>query len=167
MRRVPRPSSSPSSSRPVGEAIRYCALSVAWSAVVGGASVGFGVVSGSLSLVGFGLDSLIDGSASAVLVRRFTVERHEPDRAAVMERSAVRFVGRALVLVAVYVAARSAQALADRSRPQHQLFGVALAAASVLVLPFLARSKLRLARELGSRALRVDAVLSAAWAVLA
>jgi divalent metal cation (Fe/Co/Zn/Cd) transporter len=142
-------------------------VSVAWSLVVGTVAVGSGVAESSLALVALGLESLIDGSASVMLVWRFGVERRDPDRARRMEHVASRVIAITLLVVAAYVAAQAVRALVTGSEPDGEVAGVVIAAASIVVLPFLAVAKFRLARRLESAALRGDGVLTAAGAVLA
>ena len=84
-----------------------------------------------------------------------------------VERRAARAVGAVLVVIGVYVSVSAVAALAGHSVPLRSTVGVVLTAASILVLPVLARAKLRLARLLGSSALRGDGVLSLAGAALA
>ena len=145
----------------------WCALSVAWAGVAGATALIAGVVVGSVALVGFGADSLVDGSASAVLVWRFSTERTGASSADVLERFAARIVGAILVVIGVSLTVAAVVALANHSHPQHTAVGAALTAASVVVLPILARAKLRLGRQLGSAALHGDGVLSLAGAALA
>ncbi len=151
----------------VRSAIRFSALSVAWSVIAGGASVAFGVATGSLALMGFGLDSVIDGSASAVLIWRFADEQRQANRAARVEHVAGRVVGTTMLCAAAYIAVQAVRSLLGHSLRHHSIIATTVAAASVVVLPFLAYFKLSLARQLQSGALRGDGVLSAAGAVLA
>jgi divalent metal cation (Fe/Co/Zn/Cd) transporter len=151
----------------VALAMRVSGVSVAWSLVVGTVAVGSGVAESSLALVALGLESLIDGSASVMLVWRFGVERRDPDRARRMEHVASRVIAITLLVVAAYVAAQAVRALVTGSEPDGEVAGVVIAAASIVVLPFLAVAKFRLARRLESAALRGDGVLTAAGAVLA
>jgi divalent metal cation (Fe/Co/Zn/Cd) transporter len=153
--------------RHVSEAIRWCALSVAWAVIVGVTAVVDGFAAGAIALVGFGADSITDGSASAVLVWRFRQERSSSHDLDVVERRAARMVGAVLVVIGVYVSVSAVAALAGHSVPERSTVGVVLTAASILVLPVLARAKLRLARLLRSSALRGDGVLSLAGAALA
>src|SRR5437016_5684179 len=127
-------------------AVWWCALSVAWAGVVGATALIAGLVVGSVALVGFGADSIVDGSASAVLVWRFSAERTGASSADIVERRAARVVGGILVVIGVYLAVAAVVALANHSHPEHTAVGVALTGASVLVLPVLARAKLRLAQ---------------------
>ncbi len=75
--------------------------------------------------------------------------------------------GAILVLIGLYLATAAIFALANHPHPDSTVLGAALTAASVLLLPVLARAKLRLAKQLGSSALHGDGVLSLAGAVLA
>ncbi len=117
-----------------------CGASMVWAGAVGAAALVTGAISRSLALVAFGLDSFVDGSASAMLV---------------------------WLLAATYVTVQAIRNLTTGSGPTSSTLGLALAAASVLVLPVLAWMKLRLAGPLGSKALRGDGILSAAGAALA
>jgi divalent metal cation (Fe/Co/Zn/Cd) transporter len=148
-------------------AMRWSALSLAWAGLVGAAAVAAGLAAASVALVGFGANSLLDGSASAVLVHRFRHEHLGRGEADAVERLAGYVVGAAMVGVAIYLGASSISALATHSEPSRSGLGIGLASASVLVFPVLARAKLRLATPLGSTALRGDGVLSLAGAVLA
>ena len=153
--------------RHLSQAVRWCALSVAWATVVGVTALVAGFAAGAIALVGFGADSITDGSASAVLVWRFRHERSVSRDLDLVERRAARAVGAVLVVIGVYVSVSAVAALAGHSVPLRSTVGVVLTAASILVLPVLARAKLRLARLLGSSALRGDGVLSLAGAALA
>jgi divalent metal cation (Fe/Co/Zn/Cd) transporter len=169
-----RPAQCPA--RPGGDAARLrlarsavvaCACSVAWAALAGVASVAAGTLTESVALLAFGLDSVIDGSASAVLVWRFRLELRQARHPAGAERAAARAVAAAMLAAAVYVAAQAARALTTRAHPGQSAAGIVLLAASVAVLPVLGSLKLRLAASLASRALRGDGVLSVAGAALA
>jgi divalent metal cation (Fe/Co/Zn/Cd) transporter len=138
-----------------------CALTVAWNMIVGGGAVATAVATGSLALIGFGLNAVVDSSASAVLVWRFRAEESgHVERAERAERLALRLAGIAFVVIALYLAVQAARSLATSSRPQASAFGLVEAAASALLLPFLARGKYTLARRLNSRALRADSLLT-------
>lgn len=148
-------------------ATRWSLLSLAWGALAGTSSLVAGLAVSSIALVGFGANSMLDGIASAVLVWRFRHEALGAADADAVERRAALIVGVVMVGVALYLGARAVSALADHSSAGRSAVGVALLAASLLVLPVLARAKLRLADPLKSPALRGDGVLSLAGAVLA
>lgn len=163
----------------MGRALAACAFSVAWAALAGSVSVVAGLAGGALALVAFGLDSVIDGSASAVLVWRLRTELRgsaggadggdDGNGAAAdgAERLATRAVGAAMLAAAGYVLVQAIRTLASGTAARTEPVALVLLAASVLVLPGLGVLKLRLARVLGSTALRGDGVLSAAGAALA
>ena len=151
----------------VRRALWLSALSIAWSGIAGSIAVYAALLGGSLSLLGFGADAVIDSLASMALVWRFRVEKREPERAARVERIAERAVGLALVFLALYIAVASIRALLGRAHPEGSAASIALLLASLVVLPPLAIAKLRVARSLGSRALRADSLLTAVAALLA
>ncbi len=148
-------------------ATRWSALSLAWASLVGATSLVAGLAASSVALVGFGANSMLDGSASAVLVWRFRHERLGTAHVGVVERRAALVVGGAMIAIALYLSASAISALAGHSEPETSTIGIVLTAASVFVFPVLARAKLRLAGPVGSAALRGDGVLSLAGAVLA
>jgi divalent metal cation (Fe/Co/Zn/Cd) transporter len=148
-------------------AVRWSGASLAYSVLVGGVSLVVGTSSGSTALVGFGLNSVIDGVASAVLFRRFSHDLAGKQESHELERRAVLFVGAVLILAAIYIAARGAVTLAEGEGPEASFLGVAIPAVSLFVLPVFSHAKLRLAGELDSRALKADGVLSGAGAGLA
>ena len=148
-------------------ATRWSALSLAWASLVGTTALVAGFAASSVALVGFGANSVLDGSASAVLVWRFRHEHLGTADADAVERRAALAVGAAMAAVGVYLAVTAISALAGHSEPDRTSIGYVLTGASVCVFPVLARAKLRLAAGLRSPALRGDGVLSLAGAVLA
>lgn len=148
-------------------AIVWSRLSVAWALVAGVTSIVAGVVAGSIALVGFGASSVVDGSASIVLIWRFHTERSAPHRVEHVEHLAARAIGVALLTVSTYLVVGTLVSLHAGRGPERTPAGLALAASSMVVLPVLATRKIAIARGLRSRALRSDGVLSAAGALLA
>jgi divalent metal cation (Fe/Co/Zn/Cd) transporter len=148
-------------------AVRLSVLSIAWSGAVGSVAVYAALVSGSLSLLGFGADAVIDSVASIVLVWRFLDETRQPHRAMRVERAAERVVGLALIALALYLVASAVRALASQAHSEASPAGLALLLASVVVLPPLAVAKNRVARRLQSGALRADSILTGVAALLA
>jgi divalent metal cation (Fe/Co/Zn/Cd) transporter len=142
-------------------------VSIGWSGIVGSIAVYAALASGSLSLLGFGVDAVIDAIASLTLVWRFLAESSQPERAARVEQRAERVIGWVLMALAAYLAAASLRSLALESHPQVSETGLVLIIASVIALPGLALAKNRVARRLGSGSLRADSVLTAVAAVLA
>jgi divalent metal cation (Fe/Co/Zn/Cd) transporter len=148
-------------------ALWLSALSIAWNGIAGSIAVFVALGSGSLSLLGFGADAVIDSAASVALIWRFLVESRQADRAARVEQMAERVVGIALMALALYLVAGSLRALATQAHPDASVVGVALLVASAVALPPLALAKYRVAARLGSRALRADSVLTAVAGLLA
>ena len=124
-------------------------LSLAWMTVEGAVAIGAGVVAGSIALVGFGLDSAIEGFASVVIVWRFSGQRVFSHAA---EQRAQKLVALQFFLLAPYVGYESVTALAGGHRADASWVGIGLAAGSVIFMPMLAIAKQRLADQLGSAA---------------
>jgi divalent metal cation (Fe/Co/Zn/Cd) transporter len=152
---------------PVRSAIRLSYITIAWNASAGVATLVSALTSHSLSLAGFALNMLLDTSASAVLVWRFKKEERDPVGAHRVEQHAQVAIAVAMFGVALFLAVESVRALAGGSHAKTSAIGLALAVASLFFLPWLARSKLTIAHQLHSRALRGDGILSAASAALA
>lgn len=118
-----------------------------------------GAAADSIALLGFGLDSVIETAAAAVLLWRLWVEARGADAETVerTEQRVHRFVGWTFFALAVYVTVQSGSALWMANAPEASLVGIVLAAASLLVMPLVSWGKLRAARELASAALRAEA----------
>jgi divalent metal cation (Fe/Co/Zn/Cd) transporter len=147
-------------------ALWLSALSVAWSGIVGSIAALVAITSGALSLLGFGVDAVIDAAASVTLIWRFLIEARRPGRANAVERAAERVIGLALIALAIYLLAGSAVALASQRHPEASIWGSGLLIASIIVLPWLAAAKYKVAARLESRALRLDSILTAVAALL-
>ena len=128
-------------------------FTITWNSLEGVIAVGLGLLAGSIALVGFGIDSVIETSSGVILLWRLQGPR-DADEAA--ERRALRLVGASLLALGVYVAGDAALSIARRDAPDASLAGIALAAISLVVMPLLARAKYRLADQLDSEALRAD-----------
>ena len=130
-------------------------FTVAWNLLEGAVALVFGAVAGSIALIGFGLDSLIEVSSGGILLWRLHAD-HDEGRRETLERSALKLVGLSLLLLAAYVAGDSVVSLVRREAPERSLPGIALAIASLIAMPLLARAKRRVASALGSSALQAD-----------
>jgi divalent metal cation (Fe/Co/Zn/Cd) transporter len=115
-----------------------------------------GLVAGSTALIGFGLDSVVESASAAILLWRVQAEVSGRRSTEEAERRAVKLVGLAFVALAVYVAASSVFDLVREHRPEESPVGIALACVSIVVMPWLARAKRRVAIELDSRSLEAD-----------
>jgi len=131
-------------------------ITLAYNSLEGIIAVAVGALAGSIALVGFGVDSLIEVTASAAALWRLKADVDVADRERV-ELLTLRIVGVLFIALAVYVTWDAASALLKREAPQESKVGIALAVASLIVMPLLARAKRRVAGALGSRALRSEA----------
>jgi divalent metal cation (Fe/Co/Zn/Cd) transporter len=136
-------------------AIRLEYFTISWNLLEALIALGAGFVAGSIALVGFGLDSIIETISGAALLwrlrQRGEFESHADSRA-------LRIVGLTFFALAAYVGYESVRNLWFRQRPEESLVGIILAAVSLVVMPLLGRAKRGVARELGSRALAADAM---------
>lgn len=160
--------------RDVRSAIRLEYLTVAWMAIEFGSSVALGVLSGSILLLAFGIDSLIELASGLVLLRRFLWEfggEAKPERVQRAERLAARWTGYLLFALAAYVVASSAYGLIARHKADAGIstWGLIVAVIAILGMPLLARYKRRLAghQRLNSPSLRADAAEAISCAYLA
>jgi len=124
-------------------------LSLGWMTVEGAVAISAGIAASSIALVGFGLDSVVEGVASVVIIWRFTGSRVFSQTA---ERSAQRLVAVQFFLLAPYVAFESVKTLATSGHADTSWIGIALAVGSVVLMPLLGIAKQRLADQLGSAA---------------
>jgi divalent metal cation (Fe/Co/Zn/Cd) transporter len=124
-------------------------LSLAYMTLEGAVAILAGVLAGSVALIGFGLDSAIEGFASGVIVWRFTGARVFSPAA---ETRAQKLVAIQFFLLAPYVAYESVQALAGGERPDASWLGIGLSATSLVVMPYLGIAKQRIADRIGSAA---------------
>ena len=153
--------------RDLRRAVWLSALSIVWSGAAGALAVYAALASGSLSLLGFGVDAVIDSVASVVLIWRFRVETREHLRADRVEQIAERVVGAALIALALYLVLGSLRSLVEQSHPDASVATVALLLASAIVLPALAVAKYRVAARLGKPGPQGDSILTAVAALLA
>jgi len=124
-------------------------LSLVWMGLEGGIAIAAGVLAGSVALIGFGIDSAIEGIASVVIIWRFTGAR-VLSRAA--EQRAQKLVAIEFFLLAPYVAFEALQALLNAEHPSVSTLGMVLTASSVIGMPMLGIAKQRVARTFGSQA---------------
>lgn len=129
-------------------------LTVGWNSLEGIIAVGAGLIAGSIALVGFGLDSAIEVTSGLALLWRLHMDA--PERRERAERVALKVVGFSFLALAAYVAFDAVKALVTREPPEASYVGIAVAALSLIVMPFLARAKRRVAAKINSRALEAD-----------
>ena len=136
-----------------GRRLEY--FTVAYNSLEGVCSIVAGLIAGSVSLVGVGMDSIIEVASGAALIWRlqqdFDVRRREQ-----VERTALRIVGLCFIALAAYVLYESISAGVRRASPERSVVGVVVAGPSGVVMPLLARAKRRVALQLGSHAMQTD-----------
>lgn len=148
-------------------------VSIIWMVIEAVVAIGAGIIAHSLSLVAFGVDSIIELIAGAVLLWRLTIEAQGVSLARVKkaEKTSSWVVGIALLLLAVYIVVASIDKLFTHQGAETSYLGISLAIASGIIMPYLSRAKKRIGSEIGSKALRADGSCSIvcaymAWTVL-
>ena len=149
----------------VSRGIRLNYLTIAYNSVEAVASLIAGLVAGSVALVGFGFDSVIEVTASAAAQWRLRADRNAEHRERIEQRTR-RVVGWCFVALAAYVAYDSAKSLWRREAPERSAAGIVILAMSVIVMPLLARAKRRVAHALDSKALEGEAAQTSLCAYL-
>ena len=119
-------------------------------------SVGVGLSAGSVALIGFGVDSFIEVTASFAAIWRLRADADERRRE-FAERRALRIIGVCFLALAAYVAIDATRSLIGRAVPDESFLGIGIAAVSLVVMPVLARAKRQVAKALTSRAIRAEA----------
>ena len=140
-------------------ALRLEYLTVGWNLVEGVVAIAAALASGSVALLGFGIDSFVESASGSVLIWRLLAEGRATDaeRIEQVEHRAQKLVALSLLLLAAYIAWDSVASLVANERPQPSAVGMALAVASLVVMWWLARQKRRVGVALGSRAMTADA----------
>jgi divalent metal cation (Fe/Co/Zn/Cd) transporter len=146
-----------------GLALNY--LTIGYNVLEAVVAIGAGIVSGSVALLGFGLDSVIEVTASGAAQWRLRADIDASRRERV-EHLTLRIIGWSFLALAVYVALDSANALLRREAPERSVVGLVLLALSAIVMPILARAKRTVARAMTSRALEADAMQTSLCAYL-
>jgi len=130
-------------------------FTIAYNSLEGLIAVVAGLMAGSIALVGFGFDSLIEVTSGTALVWRLHSDADESGRERV-EAITLRIVGACFLLLAAYVSYDSIKSLIWREEPDKRIPGIVLAIASLIVMPLLVRAKRRVARSIKSAALMAD-----------
>ncbi len=115
-----------------------------------------GIAAGSVALIGFALDSIVESSSAGVLIWRLRNEGSAKWDVESIERRAVRLVAAAFWALALYVGAKAAIDLVGKNEPEESAVGIGLAVVSLVVMPILAARKRLAARALDSRAMHAD-----------
>ncbi|KXJ98035.1 MAG: cation efflux protein [Acidobacteria bacterium OLB17] len=134
---------------PVRRGRRLEYLTIIWNSLEGVIAVGAGILAGSIALVGFGVDSVIEVSSGAIILWRLVSGEHR-------EQIALKLVGVSFWALAVYVGFDAVKSLWFFEPPEASYIGIGIAALSLIVMPWLAREKRKVANKLNSRAMRAD-----------
>ena len=147
---------SPTRDALVRRSVRLNLATLAYNSLEGVIAILAGLAAGSIALVGFGLDSMIELAASLTALWRLgaDVDLERRERA---ERVALRVIGVLFLALAAYVGIDAVQTLLRRDAPSESVVGIVLAALSLVVMPLLARAKRRVAMQIGSGALAAEA----------
>ncbi|HXE43818.1 MAG TPA: cation transporter [Conexibacter sp.] len=124
-------------------------IGVGWHMIEAGVALVAGIAAGSIALVGFGADSLIEAAAGFVVLWRFAATRTSSARA---ERDAQRAIAASFYVLAIYVAVEALRSLIGTHEPDVSWIGIGLAAVALATMPWLARAKARVGARLGSAA---------------
>jgi len=144
------PTGNPQRERLVGRARRLAWLGLGWHALEALVALAAGAAAGSVALIGFGADSLVEGGAGIVVLWRFADRRHASARA---ERRAQQLIAASFVAIALYIAVDAVRTLAAAEHPATSWVGIALAVVTLITMPLLARAKARVAERLDSSSL--------------
>jgi divalent metal cation (Fe/Co/Zn/Cd) transporter len=134
-----------------GRSLEY--FTIAWNSLEGLVAIVAGAIAGSISLVGFGIDSLVEVTSGAALLWRMSSPTEDENR----ERLSLRIVGACFLVLAMYIAYEAIKSLVHTSAPERSAVGIVLACVSLVVMPLLSRAKHKIATGLNSAAMRADA----------
>jgi divalent metal cation (Fe/Co/Zn/Cd) transporter len=137
-----------------GKRLEY--FTIGWNSLEGLIAVAAGVFAGSISLVGFGMDSFIEVTSGATLLWRMSVDA-DVERRERNEKVSLRIVGVCFLALAAYITYEAVLDLARKTAPEYSIPGIALACVSLVVMPILSRAKRKVGHALSSAAMNADA----------
>jgi divalent metal cation (Fe/Co/Zn/Cd) transporter len=155
-----RPQKPAERERLVRRAKQLAWLGVGWHGVEAAIAVGAGLVAGSIALVGFGADSLIESFAGFILLWRFAASRATSEDA---ERRAQKLIAVSFCVIAAYVGFEAVRSLLTGDRPEASWVGIGLAAITLVTMPPLAIAKGRIGEKLGSSATKSEGQQNMLW----
>jgi divalent metal cation (Fe/Co/Zn/Cd) transporter len=150
---VRKPPSTAERERLVRRARLLAWLGVGWHGIEATIAVGAGLVAGSIALIGFGADSLIESVAGIILLWRFATSRVHSEDA---ERRAQKLIGLSFYVLAAYVGFEAVRSLLTGERPDASWVGIGLAAVTLATMPPLAIAKAKVGEKLGSSATKSE-----------
>lgn len=143
-------------------------VTILWMTIEATVAISVGFTTRSVSLQGFGLDSIVELIAGGILLWRLLIEQRggSLERIEKAERRASWVTAISLFALAVYIVGDSAFSFITRTKPESSWWGVGLAVAAAIVMPLLWQGKLRVAKRIGSAALKADAACSVTCAYM-
>jgi divalent metal cation (Fe/Co/Zn/Cd) transporter len=153
----------------IGMGVRIEVVTILWMVIEMAVSIGAGIAARSVLLTAFGVDSLIELVSGSILLWRLSVEQRGGDLVNVKssERRSAWVVAASLALLCAYVLISSVYMLLTHSQPESSVIGIGISAAALLIMPWLAVSKRRIAKRIDSAALAGDAANSLTCAYMA
>ncbi|MEO7197557.1 MAG: cation transporter, partial [Solirubrobacterales bacterium] len=152
---IPSPVTTPGDDRPrlIRRAKLLAWIGLGWHGIEAAVAIGAGILAGSIALVGFGADSLIEAVAGLVLLWRFAASRAASDDA---ERRAQKLIAVSFYVIAAYVGVEAIRSLAGGEHPDVSYIGIVLSAVTLATMPPLAIAKARVGEQLGSAATKSE-----------
>jgi divalent metal cation (Fe/Co/Zn/Cd) transporter len=138
----------------VQRGLRLEYITLSYNVIEAAVSITAGVIAGSIALVGFGVDAVIESISGAVMLWRLRMDDHH--RREEFEQRALRLIGVSFFLLAGYVLYEAVEKLVRQEAPDRSIPGIVLACCSLAIMPVLARKKRQVSREIGSGAMAAD-----------
>jgi divalent metal cation (Fe/Co/Zn/Cd) transporter len=137
-----------------GRKLEY--FTIAWNSIEALVAVVAGALAGSVSMIGFGADSLIEVVSGSALLWRMAVVQENPKRKR-RERIALKIVSSCFIALAIYISFESITTLVHKKKPESSLIGIVIACLSLIIMPFLSHLKRKVAKQIDSVAMQADA----------
>ncbi|HOO53522.1 MAG TPA: cation transporter [Methanothrix sp.] len=161
------PIETDASDEPYKKALRLEYFTLAYNVAEAAASIVFGSMAGSIALIGFGMDSIVESLSGLILIWRLKKHRAgSEEEEEKIEKRAERFVAVTFFLLGSYILFESAGKLVEGEVPEPSIPGIAIALLSMTIMPILARKKYDLGVAIKSRALIADSKETLACALL-
>lgn len=139
----------------VRRGLRLEILTLSYNVIEAVVSITAGLIAGSIALVGFGVDAVIESLSGATMLWRLRLDDHH--RREEFEQRALRLIGASFFVLAACVGYEAAEKLWKQEPPDRSIPGIILACCSLAIMPVLSRKKRQVSREIGSGAMAADA----------
>lgn len=141
-------------------------FTVGYNIFEGIVSIAAGLGTGSIALVGFGLDSFVESLSGSILIWRLRNHSENSEKERYIEEKAIKLVAYTFFILALYVGFEAVKALYFREAPEGSVIGIIISILSILIMPILARNKRKVGEEINSRALIADSQETVACVML-